>query len=182
MSQLVYIMADQKTDLLKVGVSVDPEFRAGQISKQFGCDAVVLGILRVEDAIKTERFIHGMLAGCRVVGEWFEVSPQQRGYLLAYFSEKPKQAPKVAQVARPRPALALPDGMIDWKLKSTMDAHGVTRYALQQKTGVAMNTIRGMYDGTTRRPDLDVMDRLIHALRDITQTPVTLYDVLEWRE
>lgn len=63
-----------------------------------------------------------------------------------------------------------------------MDAHGVTRYALQQKTGVAMNTIRAMYEGTTRRPDLDVMDRIIHALRDMTQTPVTLYDVLEWRE
>lgn len=73
------------------------------------------------------------------------------------------------------------DGMLQWKLKLTMDTHGVTRYALQQKTGVAMNTLRGMYDGTTRRPDLEVLDKIIRALRETTGQPLELSDVLVWQ-
>lgn len=73
------------------------------------------------------------------------------------------------------------DGMVGWKLKSTMDTHGITRYALQKETGAAMNTLRAMYDGTTRRPDLDVLDNVIRALRQLTGKPIDLHDVLEWQ-
>lgn len=72
-------------------------------------------------------------------------------------------------------------GMVNWKLKNTMDAHGVTRYALQKESGVAMNTLRSMYEGSTRRPDLDVLDSLINALRRITGKSIDLSDVLEWK-
>lgn len=72
--------------------------------------------------------------------------------------------------------------MVSWKLKSTMDAHGITRYALQKEAGVAMNTLRAMYDGETRRPDLDVLDSIIQALRRITGKDLDLNDVLEWQE
>ncbi|WP_162243085.1 helix-turn-helix transcriptional regulator [Deinococcus sp. Leaf326] len=65
-----------------------------------------------------------------------------------------------------------------WKLKETMDAHGVTRYAVQKEAKIAMNTLRGMYDGTTRRPDLDVLGSIIGALRRMTGQPITLTDVL----
>jgi len=73
------------------------------------------------------------------------------------------------------------EGMVSWKLKETMDAHGITRYALQKETGTAMNTLRAMYDGSTRRPDLDILDGVIRALRQLTGKPLELSDVLEWR-
>lgn len=72
--------------------------------------------------------------------------------------------------------------VIRWRLKETMDAAGVTRYALQKESGVAMNTIRGMYDGDTQRPDLEVLDRVLRALRVLMKRPVRLEDVLEYRE
>lgn len=71
-------------------------------------------------------------------------------------------------------------GMIAWKLKDTMDTHGITRYALQKEAGIAMNTLRSMYDGETRRPDLDVIDSLIKTLRRLTGHSITLDDVLQW--
>lgn len=72
--------------------------------------------------------------------------------------------------------------MVAWKLKDTMDANGITRYALQKDTGVAMNTLRDMYEGTTKRPDLQVLDTIIRVLRQKTSQPITLADILEWRE
>ena len=55
-------------------------------------------MLEVDNARRTERFIHGMLAPHRVVGEWFEVPDAQKGYLLAYFTDTAPQ--------RRRPATA----------------------------------------------------------------------------
>ncbi len=72
--------------------------------------------------------------------------------------------------------------MIRWRLKDTMDKLGVTRYALQKESGVSMNTIRDMYNGKTKRPDLDVLDRLIKALGKLTGKPVTMADLLEYEE
>ena len=72
--------------------------------------------------------------------------------------------------------------MVIWRLKSTMDSYGITRYALQQKSGVAMNTLRSMYDGSTERPDLTILHRVIKALREITGKEIVLNDVLEWQK
>ncbi len=74
------------------------------------------------------------------------------------------------------------DGMVHWTLKETMDTHGVTRYALQKEANLAMNTLRGMYDGTTRRPDLEAIDKVINKLREMTGKDITLTDVLKWRK
>lgn len=62
-----------------------------------------------------------------------------------------------------------------------MDRHSVTRYALQQKTGLAMNTVRAMYDGTPTRVDLPVIDRVIAVLSEVTGQDIQLADVLEWQ-
>ena len=78
------------------------------------------------------------------------------------------------------PWIAPRETSLAWKLKDTMDTHKVTRYALQKASGVAMNTLRSMYDGETRRPDLDVLDTIIRELRGITGADITLADVLEW--
>ncbi len=61
-----------------------------------------------------------------------------------------------------------------------MDERGVTRYALQKESGVAMNTIRGMYDGNTQRPDLEVLDKVLKALHMLTKRSIGLTDVLEY--
>lgn len=61
-----------------------------------------------------------------------------------------------------------------------MDERGVTRYALQKESGVAMNTIRDMYDGNTQRPDLEVLDKVLKALYVLTKRSVGLADVLEY--
>ncbi|GBF05494.1 hypothetical protein DAERI_050003 [Deinococcus aerius] len=63
-----------------------------------------------------------------------------------------------------------------------MDAHNITRYALQKESGVAMNTLRAMYEGSTQRPDLEVLDLIIKALRKITGKDLGLLDVLEWAQ
>lgn len=72
--------------------------------------------------------------------------------------------------------------MVVWRLKNTMDMYGITRYALQKESGVAMNTVRGMYDGETRRPDLDVLNTIIFTLRKMTNKDITLTHILEWEQ
>jgi DNA-binding Xre family transcriptional regulator len=74
------------------------------------------------------------------------------------------------------------ESVIRWRLKETMDESGVTRYALQKESGVAMNTIRGMYDGSTQRPDLEVLDKVLTALRVLMKRSVGLTDVLQFQE
>ncbi len=101
MSQFVYVMEDQNTHLLKIGISADPEFRAEQVNRQFGSQANVIGVLAVADAARTERFIHGMLEKNRVVGEWFEATERQKNYLLAYF-ENPVTAKILKPVSLPK--------------------------------------------------------------------------------
>ena len=71
--------------------------------------------------------------------------------------------------------------MLRWKLKETMDMHKVTRYALQKETGLAMNTLRSLYDGVTRRPDLEVLNVVIYGLRRLTGEKIGICDVLEWQ-
>lgn len=73
-------------------------------------------------------------------------------------------------------------GVIEWKLKATMDSCGVTRYALQKDSGISMNTLRSMYDGSTKRPDLDVIDSIIRSLRRMTGKSISLVDVIDWQE
>ena len=67
MGQFVYVLEDRTTHLLKIGISVDPDFRRHQIDRAFGTDAALLGVLEVDNARRTERFIHVMLAPHRVV-------------------------------------------------------------------------------------------------------------------
>lgn len=72
--------------------------------------------------------------------------------------------------------------MVAWKLKPTLDTRNITRYALQKKSGVPMNTLRAMYDGGTTRVDFSVLDRVIDTLREMTGEDLTLADVLEWKK
>ena len=72
--------------------------------------------------------------------------------------------------------------VIVWKLKETMARLGVTQYALQRDSGLALNTIRSIHNGKTERPDLKVVNTVINTLRSMTGTDIRLADVLEYRE
>ena len=71
--------------------------------------------------------------------------------------------------------------MIRWRLKETIDSLGITRYALQKESGVAMNTIRTMNEGDTKRPDLEVLDNLIATHERMTGKPFEISDLLEYQ-
>lgn len=68
--------------------------------------------------------------------------------------------------------------MLQWRLRETLETQNVSRYALQKESGVAMNTIREMWDGNTQRPDLRVLDKLIDALEKITGKRPTVSDFI----
>ena len=61
-----------------------------------------------------------------------------------------------------------------------MDTHGITRYALQKETGLAMNTVRAMYDGTPTRIDFPVIEKIIVGLSKITGKQLGPDDVFTW--
>lgn len=158
----MYVLENRATGLLKIGISVDPEFRAMVVSRDFGCDAVVLGIQQADAAARTERFLHGMLADRRVVGEWFEVPERQRGYLLAYFTDQPAPAPSV-----PRPKAA-PDPQSLTTLKEQLaDA---LRAILDEDSRSDADIARDLGLTRQRLNQLKVGDR--------TAAPTAIYDVL----
>jgi DNA-binding Xre family transcriptional regulator len=70
--------------------------------------------------------------------------------------------------------------MFRWTLKDTMDANGVTRYALQKETGLAMNTVRAMYDGTPTRVDFPVIEKIVTGLAKLTGKKISPDDVFRW--
>ncbi|UQN10147.1 GIY-YIG nuclease family protein [Deinococcus sp. QL22] len=155
MSQFVYVLEDQNTHLIKIGISVDPEFRAKQVGKDFGTATVVAGILNVDDAFKTERFFHAMFADRRVVGEWFELTEQQKTYLLAYFSDKlkrpvaqPRSMKSIVTIEAP-PKENLPPNL---NLKTTDARHAVeVALATQQKTQLEVAQALGTHASTLSR-------------------------------
>jgi transcriptional regulator with XRE-family HTH domain len=63
-----------------------------------------------------------------------------------------------------------------------MNQHGITQYALQKESGVALNTIKGIYRGETQRPDLEVLERIIAALGSLTKQRVSVSDLLDYQE
>lgn len=73
------------------------------------------------------------------------------------------------------------DWMFRWTLKDTMDANGITRYALQKETGLAMNTVRAMYDGTPTRVDFPVIEKIIAGLSKLTGKEISPDDIFCWK-
>lgn len=72
--------------------------------------------------------------------------------------------------------------MFRWTLKDTMTAHGVTRYALSKETGLAMNTVRAMFDGSPTRVDFPAITKVVAALAKLTGKKMTAADVFVWED
>ncbi|WP_162243105.1 helix-turn-helix transcriptional regulator [Deinococcus sp. Leaf326] len=71
--------------------------------------------------------------------------------------------------------------MIVWKLEETMQRLGISQYALQKESGVAINTIKGMRKGETERPDTNTLNSVVNALRAKSGQDIQLHDILEWQ-
>lgn len=70
--------------------------------------------------------------------------------------------------------------MFRWTLKQTMDSRGITRYALSKKSGLAMNTVRSMYEGEQTRIDFPLIEKVIATLSEISGEKITAADVFIW--
>jgi DNA-binding Xre family transcriptional regulator len=69
--------------------------------------------------------------------------------------------------------------MVTWKLREYLDRHEVSAYALAQATDLAPSTVYALARGRQRRTDLDVLDKVIEALEQLTGERVSVCDLLE---
>lgn len=72
---------------------------------------------------------------------------------------------------------------VRWKLKALLDHHQprpITRYALQKEAGVAMNTIRAMYDNTSGGVEFGTLGKVLRALQTLTGQSLTVADLIEY--
>ncbi len=69
--------------------------------------------------------------------------------------------------------------MVTWKLREYLDRHEVSAYALAQATDLAPSTVYALARGRQRRTDLDVLDKVLTALEQLTGERVSVCDLLE---
>jgi DNA-binding Xre family transcriptional regulator len=69
--------------------------------------------------------------------------------------------------------------MVRWRLRKYLDEHGVSAYALTKATALAPNTVYALARGDQRRVDLEVLDKVITGLEQLTGRRVELTDLLE---
>lgn len=66
-----------------------------------------------------------------------------------------------------------------WRLKSYLDEHDLTPYALVRTAGVSPTTIYGIAQGKHERISLEVLDKVLWGLERLTGNSVEISDVLE---
>lgn len=71
-----------------------------------------------------------------------------------------------------------------WRLKEVLDREGIAVYTLAKHLGegVSMNTVYHLARAKTRRPDLDILARILVALRSLTGRPYSINDILVLEE
>lgn len=69
--------------------------------------------------------------------------------------------------------------MITWKLREYLDRHKVSAYAIIKATDLSPNTVYALARGDQRRVDLEVLDKVIGALEQLSGQTVTFNDLLE---
>lgn len=65
------------------------------------------------------------------------------------------------------------------KLKEALDGSGITVYRLGEASGVPRNTLYNLVNQQRERLDLEVLDKVISGLEQITGRRVELTDLLE---
>ena len=70
---------------------------------------------------------------------------------------------------------------ISWKVKPLLDAEGVTPYRLMVESSLSRAIVYGIANNTHEALDAGVMEKLIPAMRKLTNKPeLQIGDVVEW--
>lgn len=74
--------------------------------------------------------------------------------------------------------------MITWKLKSFLEQNNISAYALAKEVApqLSANTVYSLVRETPQRVDLDSLDTVINALRQITKQNVQIGHLLEYKK
>jgi DNA-binding Xre family transcriptional regulator len=73
--------------------------------------------------------------------------------------------------------------MITWKLKSFLEQNKISAYALAKEVApkLSANTVYSLVRDTPQRVDLDSLDTILTALRQMTKQNVQLGQLLEYK-
>ena len=73
--------------------------------------------------------------------------------------------------------------MIQWKLKPFLEEHRISAYALAKHLGgrLSSNTVYSLVRETPKRVDVDSLDAVITALREMTDQDIRVGHLLEYR-
>lgn len=70
---------------------------------------------------------------------------------------------------------------INWKVKPLLDAQGVTPYRLMVESNLSRAIVYAIANNTHKALDAGAMDKLIPALRNLTDSPnLQIGDAVEW--
>lgn len=69
-----------------------------------------------------------------------------------------------------------------WKLNQYLAKHQISPHQLMVATGLSVNTVYPIARGEAKRISLETLDRLLFALRELTQEPVDIGDLLSYEE
>ena len=89
--QKLYVMYCPATSLTKIGIGYDPERRRRILENQGGNIIQLVGAWQVDNAREIEKFLHKRLASFRREGEWFDVTPTVREFILHTLNNMPSQ-------------------------------------------------------------------------------------------
>lgn len=71
--------------------------------------------------------------------------------------------------------------MIYFKLNGLLKQLNYSRNQFAQISGVRPNTINDMCNGSTKRLELDTLTLILKALNKISENPINISDVIEFR-
>lgn len=69
--------------------------------------------------------------------------------------------------------------MLRWKLRAYLDRHNLSAYALTRVADVAPNTVYALARGESERISLEVFDKVLAGLEQLTGQSVGVADLLE---
>jgi DNA-binding Xre family transcriptional regulator len=73
--------------------------------------------------------------------------------------------------------------MITWRLKTFLEQHNLSAYSLAKEVApkLSANTVYSLVRETPQRVDLDSLDTILTALREMTKQNVQVGQLLEYR-
>jgi predicted transcriptional regulator len=71
---------------------------------------------------------------------------------------------------------------IHWKVQDILAAHSITGYQFWKASGLPKRSAYRIVNGDARNVNADTLDATVRALRSLTGKPLTVCDLLEYRE